>query len=180
VGAGLASATTSQWTANCGVNLRTKPTTLSTRKTSIATGTVVTISAKVAGGSYGTSCKTYVYGSSWFAITAIGGRSVSSLYGVNALYAASALFRSTTKSTSGPVEGIDVSEWQIPIGSGPPVPIGPWGPLVARMLAAMGVYGGASSLSKEGAARIQEVAAAEIAEVAQEIARAAQKGFRGG
>lgn len=74
----------------------------------------------------------------------------------------------------------DGSGIQIPIGGGPPVPIGPWGPLVARMLAAMGVYGGASSLSKEGAARIQEVAAAEIAEVAQEIARAAQKGFRGG
>lgn len=111
VGAGVASATTSQWAANCAVNLRTKPTTLSTRKTSIATGTVVTISAKVVGGSYGTSCKTQVYGSSWFAISAIGGRTVKSIYGVSTLYAASALFRSTTKS-SGYLEGIDVSEWQ--------------------------------------------------------------------
>jgi GH25 family lysozyme M1 (1,4-beta-N-acetylmuramidase) len=111
-GAGIASATSSQWAANCTVNLRAKPTALSIRKTSIATGTVVTISAKVAGGAYGTSCRTQIYGSSWFAITAIGGRSVRSLYGVTTLYASSGLFRSVARAPSGPLEGIDVSEWQ--------------------------------------------------------------------
>src|SRR4029077_101485 len=91
-GAGLAAASTSAWSANCAVNVRTRPTTLATRKTVISTNAVVTASAKVAGGSYGTTCRTRLYGSSWLAITAINGRSVESLFGVATLYAASALF----------------------------------------------------------------------------------------
>jgi GH25 family lysozyme M1 (1,4-beta-N-acetylmuramidase) len=108
-GPASASAATLRWAANCDVNVRARPTTLSTRKTRIATDTVVTISGKVSGRPYLTVCKRWVSGSTWYAITAIGGRSVSSLFGVKTVYAASVLFRA---APSGPVEGIDVSRWQ--------------------------------------------------------------------
>jgi GH25 family lysozyme M1 (1,4-beta-N-acetylmuramidase) len=110
-GAGLASAS-SQWAANCSVNIRSRPTTLSTRKTVIATNTVVTVSGSVSGGAYMTTCKTAVSGSTWLKITAIGSHSVSSLFGVSAVYAASRLFRTSSTSTStSPIYGIDVSQW---------------------------------------------------------------------
>lgn len=108
-GAGLASTTSSRWAANCSVNIRTRPTTLATRKAVIAASTVVTVSAKVAGGSYASPCRTNVSGSTWLAITSIGSRSVSSLFGVTTLYAASGLFHVVS---SGYLEGIDVSRWQ--------------------------------------------------------------------
>jgi GH25 family lysozyme M1 (1,4-beta-N-acetylmuramidase) len=113
-GAGLASASSSAWSANCAVNVRTRPTTLATRKTVISTNTVVTASQKITGGSYGTSCKQRIYGSSWLAITAINGHSVKSLFGVTTLYAAAGLFRSVTSGfvATGPLYGIDVSRWQ--------------------------------------------------------------------
>jgi len=68
-----------------------------------------------------TTCRKSVSGASWLAITAIGGRSVSTLFGVKVVYAASALFRSTattatiaatiTIAATGPVYGIDISRW---------------------------------------------------------------------
>jgi GH25 family lysozyme M1 (1,4-beta-N-acetylmuramidase) len=109
IGAGIASASTSRWAANCDLNVRTRPTTSATLRARIPNGTVVTVSGKVSGGWYATRCRTAVSGQTWLAITAIGGRSVKSLYGVSTLYAASRLFRSTP---NGPVEGIDVSQWQ--------------------------------------------------------------------
>ena len=69
----------------------------------------------------------------------------------------------------------------IPIGGGGgPVPVGPWGPFVARILAAVGLHAGASGLSPHGATRIREAADGEIAHAAQELADAARKGFRNG
>jgi hypothetical protein len=65
----------------------------------------------------------------------------------------------------------------IPLGGGGPVPIGPWGPFVARLVAALGVHAGAAGLSKEGAARIRQAADAEIAQAARALADAAAKGF---
>lgn len=73
----------------------------------------------------------------------------------------------------------DASGVVIPIGGGGgPVPVGPWGPFVARMLAAMNVHAGAAGLSPGGAARIREAADGEIAQAARELAGAAKKGFR--
>ena len=106
--AGVASAANSSWSASCDVNVRSRPTTTSSKRTSIVAGTLVTVSGKVAGGSYASPCGKTVYGSSWFRIVAIGGRAVSSTFGVSAVYAASALFH----ATPGVVEGIDVSRWQ--------------------------------------------------------------------
>jgi hypothetical protein len=65
----------------------------------------------------------------------------------------------------------------IPLGGGGPVPIGPWGPFMARLAAALGVHAGAAGLSKQGAARIRQAADAEIAQAARELADAAAKGF---
>jgi GH25 family lysozyme M1 (1,4-beta-N-acetylmuramidase) len=106
--AGSAEAT-ANFTANCGVNLRSRPSTSSTIRKVIASGSVVTAVADVTGGSYSADCGKYVHGNTWFKITAINGRSVSSLLGVSAVYGATGLFRS---STSGYSYGIDVSHWQ--------------------------------------------------------------------
>jgi GH25 family lysozyme M1 (1,4-beta-N-acetylmuramidase) len=118
---GFADAATSRWAANCALNVRARPTTLSPRRTVIATNTLVTVSGTVSGGAYMTTCRKSVSGASWLAITAIGGRSVSTLFGVKVVYAASALFRSTattatiaatiTIAATGPVYGIDISRW---------------------------------------------------------------------
>jgi len=109
IGAGIASAASSPWVANCDLNLRTRPTTAATLRARIPSDSVVTVSAKVGGGWYATRCGTAVSGQAWYAITAIGGRTVKALYGVTTLYAASRLFRS---APTGPIEGIDVSQWQ--------------------------------------------------------------------
>jgi GH25 family lysozyme M1 (1,4-beta-N-acetylmuramidase) len=109
IGAGLAAASTSRWAANCDLNIRTRPTTSATLRARIPSGTVVTVSGRTTGGSYLTRCRSAVSGHTWYAITAIGGRSVKSLYGVATLYAASRLFRT---APAGPIEGIDVSQWQ--------------------------------------------------------------------
>jgi len=112
LGAGAASATSARWAAKCDANVRSRPTTSSTKLETIRAGTVVTIAAKVAGGAYASPCKTSVSGSTWLAITAIGSHTVSSLFGVRSVYAAGALFSPLPGSTVGPIEGIDVSRWQ--------------------------------------------------------------------
>ncbi len=102
--------TTTNYLSNCDVRLRSSASTSAGTKTIIDTNMVVTASAKVTGGSWTAACKSDVSGSSWYKITAVGGKSVSSLYGVSAVYAATGLFRAVT--TTGFREGIDVSHWQ--------------------------------------------------------------------
>lgn len=103
-------ATTTTLAANCSVRLRASASTSADTKAIIDSGTLVTASGKVSGDAWAADCGTNVSGSSWYKITAVGGKSVSSLYGVSVVYAASGLFR--TASTSGYKEGIDVSHWQ--------------------------------------------------------------------
>ena len=88
--------------ASCSVNLRTKPTTSATRKATIAAGTTVRVIATVtAGGSYSTECGGKdVSGKSWFKIDRVNGKSVSSLYGVSAVYGAAGLFRPASSTTA--------------------------------------------------------------------------------
>lgn len=105
---GAVAASTS-YTSNCGVNIRARATTASIIRAAIPVDAVVTVSGMVSGGSWSTSCKTWVHGRSWFTVTAISGRSVSSLFGVSVVYAATGLFR---PSSTGYLEGIDVSNWQ--------------------------------------------------------------------
>ena len=88
--------------ASCSVNLRTKATTSATRKATIAPGTTVRVVATVtAGGSYSTECGGKdVSGKSWFKIDRVNGKSVSSLYGVSAVYGAAGLFRPASSTTA--------------------------------------------------------------------------------
>ena len=67
---GVASAGTSSWAANCGLNLRAKPTTTSTIRKVISRDTVVAVAGKVDGGWWKADCRTYVSGSSWYKIVA--------------------------------------------------------------------------------------------------------------
>jgi stage II sporulation protein D len=94
----------STYAAACdSVNLRTGASTTYAIKTSIKSGTTVTVAATVSGGSYGTTCAgTWVSGSSWFRISAIAGKTVSSLYGISYVYGASGLFKAVASPTSTP------------------------------------------------------------------------------
>lgn len=102
---------TTDYLTNCSVRLRTSSSTSATTKSIIDTNSLVTAATKVTGGSWAADCATSVSGSTWYKITAVGGKSVSSLYGVSAVYAATGLFRAGT-APSGYKEGIDVSHWQ--------------------------------------------------------------------
>ncbi|HYL41462.1 MAG TPA: hypothetical protein VET90_09145, partial [Candidatus Binatus sp.] len=100
-------AASSTWDTNCSVNLRSRPSTGAVIRRIVAANTSITVSAKVSGGAWSAACGRSLSGSTWFAIVAIGGRSVSSLLGVSVVYAASGLFRAP-----GPSYGVDVSAWQ--------------------------------------------------------------------
>lgn len=102
--------TTTAVISNCEVRLRSAPSTDADTATIINEDTVVTAADAVTGGSWEADCPVTVAGDQWYRITEVGGQSVSSLYGVSAVYAASGLFRTVTTSTY--VEGIDVSHWQ--------------------------------------------------------------------
>jgi GH25 family lysozyme M1 (1,4-beta-N-acetylmuramidase) len=120
-----------------GARLRTKASTSGATKVKLKLGTKVTANQLVSGGSWSSSCSgPKVSDNRWFKITAIGSRSVQSLYGVGSLYGARSLFTSGTVSTPAPtptptptpkptptptpspdppspyIEGIDVSHWQ--------------------------------------------------------------------
>ncbi|HXG26634.1 MAG TPA: SpoIID/LytB domain-containing protein [Candidatus Binatia bacterium] len=84
------------------VNLRTGPSTTKARTTSVNTGAKLTVVATVTGGSYSTTCGTTLTGNTWHKISAINGRSVSSLYGVSYLYGAAKLFKAVTSPTPSP------------------------------------------------------------------------------
>jgi GH25 family lysozyme M1 (1,4-beta-N-acetylmuramidase) len=97
--AGTAAAASTTWSSLCSTNIRTSPKTTATIKATIATGTVVTASGTVTGGSWSSSCPSSIKGSSWLKIIAVAGKSTSSLYGLSVVYAASGLFKlkTTTK-----------------------------------------------------------------------------------
>jgi GH25 family lysozyme M1 (1,4-beta-N-acetylmuramidase) len=91
---GTALAATTKAAACDGVNLRTRPTTVATRKATLKAGTRVSVTATVSGGRWRASCAgRIVSGSSWYRISAVNGRSVASLYGVTYLYGATGLFK---------------------------------------------------------------------------------------
>ena len=95
---------------NCSVRLRSAPSTDASTTQIIDSNVVVTAADAVSGGSWAADCATSVSGDTWYRIVEVGGQSVSSLYGVSEVYAATGLFRAATVSSY--VEGIDVSKWQ--------------------------------------------------------------------
>jgi GH25 family lysozyme M1 (1,4-beta-N-acetylmuramidase) len=105
----------SDYAASCTARLRASPSTSATSIVTMPPGTVVTTTGTVQGDSWSAMCVTSVSGSTWYAITAVNGTSVSSLYGVGVAYAAAGLFAPSTAPPPTPavyLEGIDVSHYQ--------------------------------------------------------------------
>ena len=103
--------TAKDYASNCSVRLRSSASTRAGTRAIIDANSIVTAVGTVSGSAWAADCGTNVAGRTWLKVTAVGGRSVSSLYGVSAVYAASGLFR-VLSTTNGWIEGIDVSKWQ--------------------------------------------------------------------
>jgi len=112
----------STYAAKCdSVNLRTGPSTTYAIKKAIAAGTQVTVAATVAGGAYTTSCLgVAISGSSWYRISAVSGKSVSSLYGVSYVYGASGLFKAVANPTPAPTTAASPASTAAPSASPDP------------------------------------------------------------
>lgn len=85
-----------------GVNLRTSASTSATVKVRLGLANTVTVGATVAGGSWSTICPTSKAGSTWFQVTQVNGTSVTTLYGVTYLFAATGVLAVTTPSAPAP------------------------------------------------------------------------------
>ena len=109
-GAPAARAATTDLAANCGVTLRSLPSTSTTALTIVPSGSVITWTDVVPGGSWSATCGSTVAGSSWYAISAVNGQPVSALFGTAVAYAATGLFRPVDSAAY--LEGVDVSRWQ--------------------------------------------------------------------
>jgi len=80
-----------------GVNLRTGASTGYAIKASVQTGTTISAVATVTGGSWSSVCAgKAVAGSGWYRISAVNGKTVSSLFGVTYVYGATGLFKAYT------------------------------------------------------------------------------------
>ena len=80
--------------AACSVNLRTGPTQATAVRKIISLDARVASDATVTGTAWDTTCAgNHVSGNTWYRITAVGDKSVSSLLGVTDVYAAAGLFK---------------------------------------------------------------------------------------
>ena len=87
----------STFTAKCDANLRTKPSSKSTRKAELPDGGQMYAVTMVSGGSWSLVCNGRSYkGHSWYKISNVNGRSAKVRYGVSYVYAATALFSKNT------------------------------------------------------------------------------------
>jgi hypothetical protein len=84
----MAASSTTMIPGCSGVNVRTGPSTSAAVRTHLAASATVTVVATVSGSHWSTSCPGASSGSSWYRISAINGKSVSSGYGQAYLYAA--------------------------------------------------------------------------------------------
>jgi GH25 family lysozyme M1 (1,4-beta-N-acetylmuramidase) len=77
-------------------------------------GTQVTVTATLKGSTYGATCQGKTSKTNtWYRVSAIGGKSVKSLYHVTYVFVATAWFTAAPPPTpSGLTEGIDISHWQ--------------------------------------------------------------------
>ncbi|HUG29832.1 MAG TPA: glycoside hydrolase family 25 protein [Candidatus Limnocylindria bacterium] len=104
------------YVANCDARLRASASTGASVIDVVSAGASVTVSGQVSGSSWSATCGgSDVSGSNWHVITAVGGKSTSSLYGKASVYAADGLFSVATSPPAGSggyLNGIDVSKWQ--------------------------------------------------------------------
>ena len=92
-----------------GINLRTGATTDTAAKVKLGINNTVTVTGTTSGGSWSATCPTSKSGSGWYVISQVNGQSVSSLYGVPALYAATGILAAPTSSSSGGVTTLGIS-----------------------------------------------------------------------
>ena len=83
-----AQATTTLVPACGAVNIRTGSSTTAPIKVSLGANASLTIVGQVSGGTWNAVCPSSKTGNTWYRVSAINGKSVSSLYGVASLYAA--------------------------------------------------------------------------------------------
>ncbi len=100
-------AAASDYAARCPVRLRAAPATSASSEATLPTGSVITVSGTVSGGTWSATCPGSVTGSTWYVVSEVNGRSTSVLYGVGSVYAATGMFRRAIY-----LEGIDVSRYQ--------------------------------------------------------------------
>ena len=103
-------AATDDYYARCPAMIRTGASTSASSLGQVAAGSRITVSATVSGLPWSTTCVVDIGGSTWYAVTAIGGTSVASLYGVGTAYVATGMFWSAGVAPY--VEGVDLSRWQ--------------------------------------------------------------------
>jgi GH25 family lysozyme M1 (1,4-beta-N-acetylmuramidase) len=107
--------------AACNVYLRTNPSTTAKAKALVPLNTRVTLATYVTGTSWKTSCAgRTVSGTAWYRISAVNGKSVKTLYGVDYVYAASGLF--TSSPTTVPAAAPSPSPTPTPSPGGQPAP----------------------------------------------------------
>lgn len=106
-----------------GVNLRTSASTSATIKTSLSLANSVTVTATVAGAAWGTSCPGWKSGSSWYRISHVNGQSVSSLYGVAALYAATGVLKASAAAPAPTVAPTEPPPTSAPTPTPVPSPV---------------------------------------------------------
>jgi GH25 family lysozyme M1 (1,4-beta-N-acetylmuramidase) len=96
--------------ARCdGVSIRTKPSTSATRKATLAEGTKVQAVAVVSGGRWKVTCNgTTSSGNTWYRISAVSDRTVSSRYGVTYVYTAKALLAYATVTRYAKCDGVSL------------------------------------------------------------------------
>ncbi len=105
----------STYAAGCSARLRSAPSTSATSLVTMPTGTLIDVTGMVTGDSWSATCPAAVSGNTWYAISAVNGMSVATLFGVSVAYAASGLFAPSTATPPPPpnyLEGIDVSHYQ--------------------------------------------------------------------
>ena len=95
-------ASTAMVPACSAVNIRTGTSTGTTIRARLTIGSTVTVVAKMSGSSWSATCPTAKSGSTWYRISAVNGRSVSSLYGVTYLYGATGMLMTAPVVTPTP------------------------------------------------------------------------------
>ncbi|MEO8468712.1 MAG: SpoIID/LytB domain-containing protein [Chloroflexota bacterium] len=92
-----------------GINLRTGATTSATAKVKLGINNTLTVTGTASGGAWSASCPTSKSGTGWYVISQVNGQTVSTLYGVAALYAATGILSAPTSSSSGGVTTLGIS-----------------------------------------------------------------------
>jgi len=110
--AATAAATATEWLANCNTNLRTAPDLQGTVVDVLQAGGSITVDATVTGDAWSVTCSGDHADNTWFHIIEVNGESTTTLYGADAVYAATGLFSAAPAPPSNFLEGIDISHWQ--------------------------------------------------------------------